>query len=149
MDRRTFITATAALGGLYAFPPIATRAGMAAASDPEAGPWRRFKIEVETTPAVASGPLKLWLPIPSQTSYQRVRSVRWSPGDVTDSGYFSDEVYRAPMVYAEWKPGSGIGASRLVYEVETQDRAADLSAAAKARKPAADASLALYKVVLL
>ncbi len=144
MDRRTFFTATAAFGGICALGALAPRTGTATVPPPSASTWRRFKIEVEATPSAASGPLKLWLPLPEQTPYQRVRSVRLSPDGAADSGYFSDGVYRAPIAYAEWKAGSAIGPTRLLYEVETTDRAADMKAAAKQRSAASDPSVALY-----
>lgn len=146
MDRRTFFAATAAFGGICAFGALAPRTiGSSGAATPApAATWRRFKIEVEASPSVASGPLKLWLPLPTQTPYQRVRSVRWSPGNVSDSGQFYDKVYRAPMFYAEWTAGNAISPAHLVYEVETIDRATDLAMAAKQRSTAPDPSQALY-----
>ena len=149
MDRRTFLTATAAFGGLSAAAALLPKtisgasAAPTAAMSPNAN-WRRFKIEVEAAPAVTSGPLKLWLPLPSQTPYQRVHSVRWSPGGASDAGEFYDDIYRAPMVYAAWGDAASIAPSRVVYEVETLDRATDLKAAAKQQKSKADASVALY-----
>jgi transglutaminase-like putative cysteine protease len=146
MDRRTFFTATAAFGGIAALGTLAWRTSstVATATPTPAPAWRRFKIEVEAVPSVASGPLKLWLPLPMQTPYQRVRSVRFAPGGAADSGYFSDEIYRAPMIYATWNEGSAISPTRVVYDVETADRTADLAAATKQRSAALDPSLALY-----
>jgi transglutaminase-like putative cysteine protease len=149
MDRRTFLTATAAFGGLSAAAALLPKTISATAAAPMAtvspdSRWRRFKIELEAAPAVASGPLKLWLPLPSQTPYQRVHSIRWTPGGATDSGEFYDDTYRAPMVYANWPDGSSIAPSRVVYEVETRDYVADLKAAAKQHKARPDASVELY-----
>lgn len=150
MDRRTFLTATAAIGGLSAASAFLPKAISAAAAAPAADlapdiKWRRFKIEVEAAPAVASGPLKMWLPVPSQTPYQRVRSIRWTPGGAAaDSGEFYDDIYRAPMIYTTWPGGSAVAPSRAVFEIETRDYAADLKAAAKIRRMEADPSVALY-----
>lgn len=149
MDRRTFLTTTAALGGLSAasaFLPATTgaRAATPAGDMGADAKWRRFKIEVEAAPVVSSGPLKMWLPVPEQTPYQRVRSVRWTPGGAADSGEFYDEVYRAPMIYATWPDGSAVAPSRAVFEIETIDRAVDLTAAAKQTSMKADPSVALY-----
>jgi transglutaminase-like putative cysteine protease len=149
MDRRTFLTATAAFGGLAAAGSVLpkTIAGASAAPASAAATdtgWRRFRIEVEAAPSVPSGPLKLWLPVPSQTPYQRVKSVRWVPGGAADSGEFYDEVYRAPILYAAWGDGTAINPSRAVYEIETLDRSVDLKAAAKKQSAAFGAAEELY-----
>jgi transglutaminase-like putative cysteine protease len=149
MDRRTFLTATAALGGLSAAGALLPKTISAAVAAPAADMspntnWRRFTIEVEAAPSVASGPLKLWLPLPSQTPYQRVRSIRWTPGGAADSGEFFDDTYRAPMIYATWPDGGSIAPSRAVYEIETRDYVGDLKAAAKQHTAKVDPSVALY-----
>jgi transglutaminase-like putative cysteine protease len=142
MDRRTFFTATAAFGGACAVGALMPK-GIAAAPAATSG-WRRFKIEVEAAPVTASGPLKMWLPLPTQTSYQRVRSIRWSSESAADAGQFYDAVYGAPMLYAEWTAGKPVNATRVAYEVETRDHAADLALAAKQRSMTPDPSVALF-----
>jgi transglutaminase-like putative cysteine protease len=149
MDRRTFLTATTAIGGLSAASALLARGTSAAAATPTANMapganWRRFKIEIVASPAVASGPLKMWLPLPSQTPYQRVRSIRWMPGGAADSGEFYDDDYRAPMIYATWPDGAAVAPSRAVFEIETRDYVADLKAAAMQHSMKTDPSVALY-----
>lgn len=59
-----------------------------------------FKYEMELP--YQSEDVRLWLPIPIDTPYQRLLDLRYS-GTHTASGIYRDRVYGAPVLYAEFR----------------------------------------------
>ncbi len=65
--------------------------------------------------------LALWIPVPANTGYQSVLSVRHE-GDYAQAGFFSDPVYGAPALYARWEGNTASKSLSTMFEVETRER---------------------------
>jgi len=69
--------------------------------------------------------VRLWVPVPENTDYQRLLSVEVR----TSASYYDikrDKVYGAPVLYAEFKEGSGIKELEVIFDVEYQSRSTNL-----------------------
>ena len=69
--------------------------------------------------------VRLWVPVPENTDYQRLLSVEVR----TSASYYDikrDKVYGTPVLYAEFKDGSGIKELEVIFDVEYQSRSTNL-----------------------
>lgn len=70
--------------------------------------------------------VRLWVPVPENTEYQRLLSVEVR----TSASYYDikrDRVYGAPILYAEFKEGGGIKELEVIFDVEYQSRSTNFS----------------------
>ncbi len=128
MDRREFITASAASVGLAAaaWAPHASAATLEA--PPTDAPWRKFEIVAEVELWPQDLPAKLWLPLPlyRDTDYQRTLDIRWS-GNPAQAGIYRDPKYGAPAFYARWDDAHVSPTLRITQLVTTRNRYVDLA----------------------
>jgi len=125
MNRRHFISASAAFSTLAAFPSLARQASAAMLSEAQQAGWRTFEITTEVE-LKAGGRPRLWLPVPfnQDTEYQRLISNEWK-GNTDRAGIYRDDVYGSPVFYAEWDDKTAAPRVRLVSQFATRDRSVD------------------------
>ncbi|HMK14746.1 MAG TPA: transglutaminase domain-containing protein, partial [Burkholderiales bacterium] len=125
MNRRHFISASAAFSTLAAIPSLARQASAAMLSEAQQAGWRTFEITTEVE-LKAGGRPRLWLPVPfnQDTEYQRLISNEWK-GNTDRAGIYRDDVYGAPVFYAEWDDKTAAPRVRLVSQFATRDRSVD------------------------
>jgi transglutaminase-like putative cysteine protease len=125
MNRRDFISASAAFSTLAVFPPFARKASAATLSETQQAGWRTFEITTEVE-LKAGGRPRLWLPVPlyRDTEYQRLLSNEWK-GNTVRAGIYRDVVYGSPVFYAEWDDKIAAPGVQLVSQFSTRDRSVD------------------------
>lgn len=96
--------------------PLAGAAFPALATDG----WRRYRLTVVAEPS-AQWPLKLWLPLPAETPWQKVESTTWQV-EAPTVAVQRDGTYGAQALYADWPDTSAGRRAELVFVVATRDR---------------------------
>lgn len=82
--------------------------------------WRRYRLTVVAEPS-AQGPLKLWLPLPAETPWQKVESTTWQV-EAPTVAVQRDGTYGAQALYADWPDSGPARRAELVFVVATRDR---------------------------
>lgn len=93
---------------------------------PHPGDWRTYEITTKVNLQNASGPSKVWIPLPSvDTDWQRSLTNSWS-GNAKAMRIGADSHYGAKYLIAEFD-GSAVPALEVTSRVQTRDRAVDWS----------------------
>lgn len=127
MNRRHFLSLSAALPALAAISSLSRGAFAATTATTDKSPWRKFEVTTRVEIDETFGQAKLWLPLPQylDTDYQRPLSNQWKGTDETKAGIYRDALYSAPIFFAEWdKPGSAV--VEVTSQFITRNRAVDL-----------------------
>jgi transglutaminase-like putative cysteine protease len=135
MNRRTFLTSTAATVAAAHLPSLASRA---AAQQKEFAPrpaaWRTFEITTRVEVLKPAGVTRVWLPIPVVSGeYQRPLQNKWS-GNAKAMQSLTEPKYGAAMLYAEFAEGEAAPVVELSSSFQTRDRALDWSQKAHAHE---------------
>jgi transglutaminase-like putative cysteine protease len=147
MDRRTFLTATAALPIAAGFS--APAGGQARSYTPKAGSWRTFEVTTRLEIADVSGPTQAWVPIPVVDSdWQRSLPSTWT-GNMREATLRTDPAYGAQMVYAIWADGEKAPVIEVTSRVETRDRSVDWARTVSARADQTELAKSLKATALM
>lgn len=141
LDRRTFVTAGAALVGLAAAPRPARAADPV--FQPAPGDWRGY--EIRTVVEVASAePVQIWAPAANLDApgWSRPLGTNWT-GNADSAALVSDPVYGAQIVHLEWRAGAAARRAEIVSRVATRDRSVPLGSGGHAASLSAE-ERALY-----
>jgi transglutaminase-like putative cysteine protease len=93
---------------------------------PQPGDWRSFEVTTTVNLQKASGPSKVWIPLPSvNTDWQRSLTSNWS-GNAKATRVAADGAYGAKYLVAEFD-GSATPVLAVTSRVQTRDRAIDWS----------------------
>ncbi|HEY7654069.1 MAG TPA: transglutaminase-like domain-containing protein [Methylomirabilota bacterium] len=143
MNRRVFLktgigAGAAAIGGL-------SRPGRSAASA-EGARWRAFEVVTRAEVASATGPTRVWLPLPLQpdTDYHKSLGQTWT-GNAAVSRVYRDERYGAAIFYAEWPATETAPVVEVTSRFATRDRAVDVTTSGTNSAPEHRAALARYR----
>src|SRR5262249_33430257 len=126
MDRRTFLSLTAALPAAAAIGAGPRR--VEAAGEPKAGErWRTFEVTTRIEIAGASGVTRSWVPLPlaTDTEYQKGLGQTWT-GNAKSARVVQDPRYGASIFFAEWAEGEKAPVAEVTSRFATRDRAVDL-----------------------
>jgi transglutaminase-like putative cysteine protease len=135
MDRRTFLSASAALP-IAASLPHSARAESRTFT-PAPGPWRTFEVTTRLEIADAGNGTRAWIPVPVVDSdWQQSQDSRWA-GNLREAALYTDPVYGAKMVAASWTDGEKAPVIEVTSRVRTRDRGIDWM---QKRTPTADAA---------
>jgi transglutaminase-like putative cysteine protease len=105
--------------------------------EPRPGDWRTFEVTTTVDLQKASGPSKVWIPLPAvDTDWQRSLGSSWS-GNANAMRMGSDPEYGAKYLLAEFD-GSVAPKLEVVSRVQTVDRATDWSQSKFVPESAAD-----------
>lgn len=147
MDRRTFLTASAALPIASAIPSIARAQDRTFA--PRPGAWRTFEITTRLEIANAGPGTQAWIPVPGvDADWQKSLDSRWT-GNLRDAAIRADPIYGAKMVHSTWADGERAPVIEVVSRVESRDRAFDWNAAPTNPAPLSDLALFLKSTDLM
>ena len=126
MDRRVFLTSSAAAAAVSALP------WRGAHATPD---WQTYEVVTRIEIQWPQGTSRVWLPMPliEDTEWQRNLGSQWT-GNAARAQTLSDGKYGVPMLYAEWS-GSAAPVLELTSRFATRDHAVDLS------RPRGDATL--------
>ncbi len=113
MNRREFIKSSSILGLLLLSPPSLSLTASNRVS---------FAYEVELP---YRKDVRLWIPIPANTDYQRLTDLRFE-GTYRRAGIFRDDIYRSPILYAEFPSSEKKKVLRAVVSVEFSPRRVSL-----------------------
>jgi transglutaminase-like putative cysteine protease len=104
--------------------------------EPRPGDWRGFEMTTTVELRNASGPAKVWVPVPViDSEYQRSHETSFS-GSASKAQIASDARYGAKMVYAEFTDAAAPSTLTVVSRIETRNRATDWSRKVSAREDA-------------
>ena len=125
MDRRSFLSAGAALSAAAAFPGR----GLAGRElEAQSSGWRAFEVTSRIEILNPDGVAQAWLPLPSVDAPAWVRNEGNSWSGNTDSVKFVQEPkYRAGMLHAEWKATAAAPVLEVVSCFSARDRMTDFS----------------------
>jgi transglutaminase-like putative cysteine protease len=128
MDRRNFLTLSAAGVAASLAGVDGARAADVPAAPPVKAPWRTFEVATEVELWPQDLPARLWLPMPlyEDVAYQRTLDITWS-GNASSTGLYRDPRYGAPAYFAEWTDRSVAPKLRVVARFTTRNRSVDLS----------------------
>jgi transglutaminase-like putative cysteine protease len=129
MKRRAFMMTGLGVSMGAALPGLARSIPAAAGGDH--APWRVFEVTTRAEIVNASGPTKVWLPLPltADTDYQKNLGLTWS-GNAVAARSYRDDKYGAGLLYAEWGAGEPAPLVEATARFATRDRAVDPAAAA-------------------
>jgi transglutaminase-like putative cysteine protease len=130
MQRRTFMKGCVALGASSVILP---QVSILEASEPKSKTRIFFvKNSYNLKHENKNGLTKLWVPLPQETTYQKVSDFKFSSN--ATSAYVTDKnSYKARTLYAEWKNGDE-KLLEVTYTITTYERNADLSKATASTK---------------
>jgi transglutaminase-like putative cysteine protease len=125
MDRRNFLTTTAALLATSAAASRTARAQVRFAPTP--GTWREYGIVTRIKIANPKGKTQAWIPVPCvETDWFKSGDSTWTT-NAQAATLKRDSKSGVNMVHAEWREGETAPSIDVVSRVSTQDRAVDLS----------------------
>ena len=125
MDRRNFLTTTAALLATTAAVSRAARAQTRFAPAPDT--WREYGIVTRMKIANPKGRTQAWIPVPSvETDWFKSGDSTWTT-NAQSATLKRDPKSGVRMVHVEWKDGETAPSIDVISRVSTQDRAIDLS----------------------
>jgi len=130
MQRRSFIKGCVALGASSVILP---QVSILEASEPKSKTRIFFvKNSYNLKHENKNGFTKLWVPLPQETSYQKVSDFKFS-SNATNAYVTDKNAYKARTLYAEWKNG-GDKVLEVTYTITTFERNSDLSKATASTK---------------
>lgn len=121
MQRRLLLAASAAAPFASLLPLSSARANTGAA----AGKWRSFDMTYAAEIPASAGATRIWLPLPHDSSYQRLESVTWS--GTAPIGIYTDVESGARAVHAAWADGGEARKVTLNVRVGTQPRTVSIA----------------------
>ena len=127
MNRRNFVQYLSMALPLTAL----SRHGGAREDDSGNSPgWRTFEMVTEVEPAVTTGDVQLWLPVPlpDPTAYQRRLELRWDAGASGRAQLASIPGYDVQLLHVNWSDATPGMRVTVTSRVATRDHAVDLSA---------------------
>jgi transglutaminase-like putative cysteine protease len=124
MQRRLLLAASAAAPFASMLPLQSARATPGAT----AGKWRSFDMTYAVEIPASSGATRIWLPLPHDSSYQRLESVTWSGN--APIGIHTDLTTGTRAVHAAWSDGGEARKMTLNVRVGTLPRAVALASGA-------------------
>jgi transglutaminase-like putative cysteine protease len=132
MKRRAFMMTGLGVSMGATLPGLARSVSGAAGADP--GRWRVFEVTTRAEIVNASGPTKVWLPLPltADTDYQKSLGLTWS-GNAAVARPYRDDKYGAGLLYAEWGVAEPAPVVEATARFATRDRTVDPAAAAVGR----------------
>ena len=130
MDRRTFLSLTAALPAVAAIG-AGPRPAVAAGESKAGERWRTFEVTTRLEVAGASGVTRSWVPLPlaSDTDYQKGLGQTWT-GNFKSARVVQDPRYGAGIFVAEWSEREPAPVAEVISRFSTRDRAVDLKSPA-------------------
>lgn len=133
MDRRAFLTSTAASAAVASLPWRIAHGQ---------GDWRTFEVATRVEIQRPSGVSRAWIPLPlaGASDWHRDRGDAWA-GNAARAETLRDPKYGVEMLYAEWPASQAAPHLEVTSRFSTRDRAVDLSRASSggARLSAAEA----------
>ncbi len=125
MDRRSFLSAGAALSAAAAFPGRGL-AGQELGT--QSFGWRTFEVTSHIEILNPEGVTQAWLPLPSVDAPAWVRNEgdSWS-GNADSVNFVREQKYGAGMLHAEWKATSAAPVLEVISRFCTRDRKTDFS----------------------
>lgn len=128
MDRRTFVLSSAALAVGTNLPGMALAQSAAPAPWSDGMAWSTYEVTTKVELAAASGPMRVWLPLPlsMDTDWFKTLNSSWT-GNADVMKVIGDPKYGTTMFYAEWSFGHDFPSVSLSSAFQTRDRAVDLS----------------------
>jgi transglutaminase-like putative cysteine protease len=129
MRRREFLLNLSALApgaALATWPPHAR------AAEPEASSgWRVFEVVTSVEVAAASGPTRVWLPLPLSTpsDYQRLLNTTWDAPGSSHTELAVVPGYDVRLLHLYWQDAAAVGPITLTCRVATRDRRGSLERA--------------------
>ena len=125
MNRRNFLTTTAALLATSSAVPRIARAQARFAPSP--GIWREYGIVTRMKIANPKGKTQAWIPVPSvETDWFKSGDSTWTT-NAQSATLKRDPKSGVRMVHAEWREGEADPSIDVISRVSTQDRAIDFS----------------------
>lgn len=129
MNRRTFITVSAAAPAIAAASQLPGFAAIARAQQkdftPRPGTWKTYELTTRVEVLQPSGVVRVWIPAPAiESDYQQTLENTWS-GNAKSMALVTEPKYGAAMLYAEFAPGEAAPVVELKSRFKTQDRATD------------------------
>ncbi len=137
MDRRQFITSTAAFSLAASLPRVAFAHDTFA---PRPGAWRSVDLVTRLEIVKPEGKMQAWIPLPSvnETEWSRPGETKWT-GNAAKVEQVRDPKYGAEMLHVTWKDDEFMPAIEVTSRVAMRDRAIDLSRPGKVA-PLSDAA---------
>jgi len=137
MDRRKFLTLSAALPAVSALSHLPGVVSIARAQqkdfNPRPGAWHAYEVTTRVEVMKPTGVTRVWVPVPVVASeYQKLQGNKWS-GNARVMEPVTDPQYGAGMVYAEWSAAERAPVLEVISRFQTQDRATDWAKKAAAR----------------
>ena len=133
IDRRHLLGLAA---GLATVPLATTVQAQERRFNPQPGTWRTFEITTTIELRNASGPSRVWVPVPSvDADFQRSLETAYT-GNASRMQLAADSRYGARMVMAEFAGGAAAPTLQVVSRFETQNRATDWSRKVAAKEDA-------------
>jgi transglutaminase-like putative cysteine protease len=133
LHRRHLLTTAS---GLALAPWLTTARAQERRFEPRPGDWRGFEMTTTLELRNATGPAKVWVPVPViDSEYQRSHETSFS-GSASKAQIASDTRYGAKMVYAEFADAAAPSTLTVVSRIETRNRATDWSRKVSAREDA-------------
>jgi transglutaminase-like putative cysteine protease len=126
MRRRQFLRngiAISAAAGAGALPRIGR-----ASSGTDGPRWRSFEVVTRVEVSNASGPIRVWLPMPLavDTDYQKGLGHSWT-GNGSGARIYRDDKYGAAIFYAEWPAAERAPVVELTSRFAARDRMVDVT----------------------
>ncbi len=140
MNRRRLLRGGAALAAATGIPAAAQALPMLDPFAPDpAGPWRTYELTTRIELVNASGPAKVWVPVPAfaQPSWIRPVPSRWTTNAGT-AALYRDPGTGTQMVYAQWPSVAAVPTIEIVGRAAVRDRSVDLKKPTGADLIAAD-----------
>jgi transglutaminase-like putative cysteine protease len=127
MNRRDFLRTSIQISAAAAVAGPALARGEGRTFDPRPGPWRTFDVTTRIEVLDPRGVTRVWVPLPGvYGEYQQTLGDRWS-GNARLVQLFTDPVWGAPMLYAEFAEGVAAPTLEVVSRVRTRSRMVDWS----------------------
>ncbi len=127
MHRRDFLKTSIQISAAAAVAGPALARGEARTFDPRPGPWRTWDVTTRIQVLEPRGVSRVWVPLPGvYGEYQQTLGDRWS-GNARLVQLFTDPVWGAPMLYAEFAEGEPAPTLEVVSRVRTRSRMVDWS----------------------
>ena len=119
MDRRAFLTSTAASAAVASLPWRSAQA--------QAG-WRSFEVTTRVEILRPEGVSRAWIPLPlaGENDWHRDQGDAWS-GNAERAEVLRDPKYGVEMFYAQWPASQPAPRLEIVSRFSTRDRAVDLA----------------------
>lgn len=89
-------------------------------------PWRHYELTLKVTPPAQSDALRLWMPMPMETRWQRLESLEWL-GNFSHGGILRDNDSGLLTFLGDWKPGTANPSLTLTMKVGTRQRLFDIT----------------------